>query len=82
MSCYLLSWVESGRCRCAGQPQSNDRARYIGGYFGFAIGFVVMTMCRSILNLYSAWRASREVRGIRPLLCLMIGSGVTFSRSC
>lgn len=42
-------------------PQSNDRARYIGGYLGFAIGFVVMTMCRSLLNLYSAWGASRQV---------------------
>jgi hypothetical protein len=51
----------------AGQPQSNDRARYIGGYFGFAIGFVVMTMCRSLLNLYSAWRASRAVCKSCPL---------------
>ncbi len=64
-----MQWAECGRCLCAGRPQSNDRARYIGGYFGFAIGFVVMTMCRSILNLYSAWRASRAVRWVL-LSCL------------
>jgi ABC-type multidrug transport system fused ATPase/permease subunit len=59
-----------------GRPQSNDRARYIGGYFGFAIGFVVMTMCRSILNLYSAWRASRAVH--QNSLHKLVGTHVMF----
>lgn len=57
-------------------PESNDRARYIGGYFGFTIAFVLMTTGRSCLNLYSAWGASRKVH--RQSLHKLVGTHVLF----
>lgn len=45
----------------AGLEYNNPRARYIGGYLGFAIAFVILTMLRALLNLYSAWGASGKI---------------------
>ena len=35
---------------------------YIGGYFGFAVGFSLLTVFRSMINLYFSIGASRKVR--------------------
>lgn len=49
-------------CWCvAGLSYNNPRAKYIGGYLGFAIAFVILTMLRALLNLYSAWGASGKI---------------------
>lgn len=47
-----------------------------GGYLGFAIAFVVMTAARSILNLYSAWGASRAIHA--SSLHRLVGTFVLF----
>ena len=47
-----------------------------GGYLGFAVAFVVMTAGRSILNLYSAWGASRSIHA--SSLHKLVGTFVLF----
>lgn len=44
-----------------GVVYNSQRTKYIGGYFGFAIGFSILTLCRSIINLTFAIGASRQV---------------------
>lgn len=77
---WLSQWTESeGKRQVAERlnlPYSNNRTRYIGGYFGFAIAFVIMTMSRALLNLYSAWGASGVIH--RRSLHGLIGTTVAF----
>lgn len=43
------------------EPSSINRGRYLGGYFGFAMAFVLFTFLRSLNNLTASLRASKLV---------------------
>lgn len=62
---WLSRWtnaeVESLAAAAAGEEYSFSRIDYIGGYLGFAFGFVFLTGIRSTCNLLSALRASRVI---------------------
>jgi ABC-type multidrug transport system fused ATPase/permease subunit len=62
---WLSRWtnaeVESQAAAAAGEEYSFSRIDYIGGYLGFAFGFVFLTGLRSTCNLLSALRASRVI---------------------
>jgi len=77
---WLSQWTASeGRRQISeelGLEYNNPRARYIGGYLGFAIAFVILTMLRALLNLYSAWGASGKI--YRQSLGGLVGTFVLF----
>ena len=45
----------------AGLGVSDPRGRYLGGYIGFGLGYVVLVSIRSIINLLAGWQASRRI---------------------
>ncbi|DBB06529.1 TPA: hypothetical protein ACH3X1_012074 [Trebouxia sp. C0004] len=45
----------------AGLRVSNPRGKYLGGYIGFGLGYVVLVSIRSIINLLAGWQASRRI---------------------
>lgn len=77
---YLSRWTaaesKASVGRSIGVPQEFDRWNYMGGYLGFALGFTLLTACRSYMNLMSALRASRLVH-LRSLSTL-VRAPVTF----
>jgi len=40
---------------------SDPRGKYLGGYIGFGLGYVVLVSIRSIINLLAGWQASRRI---------------------
>lgn len=40
---------------------SDPRGKYLGGYIGFGLGYVVLVSIRSIINLMAGWQASRRI---------------------
>ena len=40
---------------------ANPRVRYLGGYIGFGLGYVLLVAVRSIINLLAGWKASRTI---------------------
>ena len=56
---YLSKWTNAEMQRYVIPGYSLNRAQYIGGYVGFALGFACLTFIRSMTNLLSALRASR-----------------------
>ena len=45
----------------AGLRVSDPRGKYLGGYIGFGLGYVVLVSIRSIINLLAGWQASRRI---------------------
>ena len=45
----------------AGNAVANPRGRYLGGYIGFGLGYVLLVAVRSIINLLAGWKASRTI---------------------
>ena len=57
---YLSKWTQAEMF--AAQTGSDfDRYSYVGGYLGFAFGFVALTSTRSLMNLLSALHASKVI---------------------
>ena len=57
---YLSQWTNA-EMTAAATGEDFDRYSYVGGYLGFAFGFVVLTSTRSFLNLMSALFASKVI---------------------
>lgn len=73
-SWYLSKWTAAEstasyvrEAEAAGVPlppgvsTSYNRMVYVGGYLGFALGYVLLTAMRSLMNLLSSLRASRVI---------------------
>ena len=57
---YLSQWTQAEMDSLA-TGESFDRYKYVGGYLGFAFGFVFLTSMRSLMNLLSALHASKVI---------------------
>ena len=57
---YLSQWTQAEMNSMA-TGESFDRYAYVGGYLGFAFGFVALTSMRSMMNLLSALHASKVI---------------------
>ena len=57
---YLSQWTQAEMDYMA-TGESFDRYTYVGGYLGFAFGFVALTSARSMMNLLSALHASKVI---------------------
>ncbi|KAK9823870.1 hypothetical protein WJX72_006059 [[Myrmecia] bisecta] len=62
--------------RRLGLPASNPGTRYLAGYLGFAVAYVVLTCIRALTNLLSGLRASRKVHSAS--LASLVRAPVTF----
>lgn len=57
---YLSQWTQAEML--SSQTGSDfDRYSYVGGYLGFAFGFILLTSLRSLMNLLSALHASKII---------------------
>lgn len=57
---YLSQWTQAEvEASATGDPF--NRYAYVGGYLGFAFGFVFLTSMRSLMNLLSALHASKVI---------------------
>lgn len=88
-SWYLSKWTAAEstasyvrQAEAAGVPlppgvsASYNRMVYVGGYLGFALGYVLLTAMRSLMNLISSLRASRVIHF--KALTTLIRAPVTF----
>ncbi len=57
---YLSQWTQA-EVEAVTTGDSFDRYAYVGGYLGFAFGFVFLTSMRSLMNLLSALHASKVI---------------------
>jgi ATP-binding cassette subfamily C (CFTR/MRP) protein 1 len=57
---YLSKWTQA-EMNAAQTGSDFDRYSYVGGYLGFAFGFVALTSTRSLMNLLSALHASKVI---------------------
>ncbi len=57
-SCWLVVTTVPAT---AGLRVSDPRGKYLGGYIGFGLGYVVLVSIRSIINLLAGWQASRRI---------------------
>jgi ABC-type multidrug transport system fused ATPase/permease subunit len=58
---WLSQWTQAEIAAAVPGAAPVARMEYVGGYLGFALGFVLLTCVRSLCNLLSALRASRLI---------------------
>lgn len=58
---YLSQWTQAELDSQINPESDFNRYSYVGGYLGFAFGFVALTSIRSFMNLMSALHASKVI---------------------
>ena len=73
---YLAKWTNAELENSQNPGFDFNRYTYVGGYLGFAFGFIVLTSLRSLMNLLSALGASRIIH--LNTLSSLVRAPVTF----